>query len=1050
MNFERILVMYDINDEDVVNTVDLSQPTGMTHAAPLETQLPVLELLKDFMSGRTIFRNIMSILLMGANTIICDRTSKVYGQILEKAVHLSLEILILVFEKDLLVADSWRPLYQVHGLYFLLSELVHISQKFNRLSCVQPLDVILSQEHNQVVGLLEYVRYDFLPQIQQCSIKIMSTLSSRMVGLVQLLLKSSAAKCLVEDYAACLESRFDECQVVENSKDDSGVLIMQLLLDNITRPAPNITHLLLKFDVDAPVDRTVLQPKYRYSCLKIILENLEKLSKPDVNALLYEFGFQLLYELCLDPLTAGPTLDLLSLKKYQFFSKHVETIGISPLPKRTKSQALRISSLHQRSWLLKLLALELHIADMAESTHREACLAILFQVFGSVTGGMYMGQNLSVAEEIDVHHAGTATVSKSKVFQLLEIVLFRCPDTAIKYSDFISKMKYDLRVEDILKNPSTSEKGGVYYYSERGDRLIDLAAFHDKIWQVLNLLNPQLGSVGTEFDAGNLKETIQQLLRWGWKYNKNLEEQAAQLHFLAAWSQIVEVSISRRMMFLEDHSGILFGLLDASLGASVSSDCSLKMAVILSQVALTCMAKLLDERFLSPGGVDSDNVTCLDVILVKQLPCGACHSILLKLMMAILRNESSELLRRRQYALLLSYFHYCRSILDPGVPAPVFRLLLHEENDGEDFDLQKVDREQDELARVNFSMLKKEVQGILDVVTRDATQGSEAAKALSLYVLDAFISIDQERFFLGQLQSRGFLRSCLMDISNFTCQDGWHSVDSLQRICTLEAKLALLLRISHKYKKYGGQILISMGVLEHLKSCRVLDIQMKFDLNTALSYQRSLRLGEYKLGRDLAAESDKQQLILTPVLRLVSCLTSLVTLSELFEVKNKIVREVVDFVKSHQSIFGEILMKDASGADALTLEQINLVVHILSKVWPYEENDEYGFIQEIFRLMCVIFSFDGIASGSTQLSQSVESLKNQELLVFQLCFSLCSYLYFLITKKFLRLKHFLDDACRFFLFFPNSIIIFLAATFSLTSPRPPEVYQHVPPQLSKP
>lgn len=41
-----------------------------------------------------------------------------------------------------------------------------------------------------------------------------------------------------------------------------------------------------------------------------------------------------------------------------------------------------------------------------------------------------------------------------------------------------------MKVDDILKNPSASEKGGVYYYSERGDRLIDLAAFHDKIWQV--------------------------------------------------------------------------------------------------------------------------------------------------------------------------------------------------------------------------------------------------------------------------------------------------------------------------------------------------------------------------------------------------------------------------------------------------------------------------------------------------------------------------------------------------------------------------------------
>lgn len=41
---------------------------------------------------------------------------------------------------------------------------------------MQPLDIILSQDHNQIVALLEYIRYDFQPQIQLCSIKILSIL----------------------------------------------------------------------------------------------------------------------------------------------------------------------------------------------------------------------------------------------------------------------------------------------------------------------------------------------------------------------------------------------------------------------------------------------------------------------------------------------------------------------------------------------------------------------------------------------------------------------------------------------------------------------------------------------------------------------------------------------------------------------------------------------------------------------------------------------------------------------------------------------------------
>ncbi|KAK2984101.1 hypothetical protein RJ640_018126, partial [Escallonia rubra] len=985
-HFKMMLSMFDIQDEEIDNLVDQPQLSAVVQSASPQMQIPVIELLKDFMSGKTVFRNIMGILSQGVNSIITQRTNQIYGQLLEKAVLLSLEILILVFEKDSVVSDFWRPLYQ-------------------------PLDVILSQDHSQTVALLEYVRYDLQPQIQQCSIKIMSilrhsllTLStscfvfSRMVGLVAVLLKSNSASSLVEDYAACLELRSEECLISEDSSNDLGVLIIQLLIDNISRPAPNITHLLLKFDLDSPVERTSLQPRFHYSCLKVILDILEKLSRPDANALLHEFGLQmtnrimqLLYELCSDPLTCGPTMDLLSNKKYQFFVKHLDTIGVAPLPKRSSTQALRISSLHQRAWLLKLLAIELHTGDMSSSTHREACQSLLAGIYGPYMTGY--GADLHISDSILQYSAGNngaRSIHKSKVLELLEVVQFRSPDTTVKYSQVLATMKYGFLAEDVLGNPATSGKGGIYYYSERGDRLIDLTAFRDKLWQKCNFNNPQLSSFGSEAELNEVRDTIQQLLRWGWKYNKNLEEQAAQLHMLTGWSQIVEVSASRRISYLENRSELL--LLDASLNASGSPDCSLKMALILTQVALTCMAKLRDERFLCPGGMNSDNVTCLDIITTKQLSNGACNSILLKLIMATLRQESSEALRRRQYALLLSYFQYCQHMLDPDVPTIVLQSLLIDELDTEDVDLQKIDKDQAELARANFDILKKEGQAILDLVLRDASQGSESAKTMTLYILDALICIDHEKFFLSQLQSRGFLRSCFSTISNVSFQDSGKSSDPLHRLCILEAELALLLRISHKYGKSGAQVLFSMGALEHIASCKAINIQVK----------GNMRRFEAKSKRYLSVDVHEQRMVITPMLRLLFSLTSLVNTSEYFEVKNKVVREVIDFVKGHQLLFDQLLHEDVSGADEVTMEQINLVVGVLSKVWPFEESDEYGFVQGIFGMMHTLFACDSVALTSASSMRSME--RKSELSTFRLCFSLSSYLYFLVKKKSLRLQ----------------------------------------------
>ncbi|AQK69479.1 Nuclear pore complex protein NUP205 [Zea mays] len=951
-----VLSMYDIKDDDIYASVNTLAPSS------LERQLPLLELLKDFMSGKVAFRNIMNIILVGVDSIINERTTQTYGIILERTVLLSLEIFILVMERDLALADVFRPLYQ-------------------------PLDVILAQSHRQIVALLEFVRYDYLPQIQQCSIKIMGILSSRIVGLVQLLLKADVGKMVIEDYAACLEFRFDDFQVIEDTKDDVGVLTLQLLVDNICRPAPNITHLLLGFDVNGSIEQTVLKPKSQYSCLKIILDNLEKATKPDINSLLHEFSFQLLYELCLDPLTCGPVMDLLSTKKYQFFSKHVGTIGVTPLPKRNSNQSLRISMLHERAWLLKMLALALHISDISSSVYREACMAILYHTFGQCA------ENFQSTSLIHSHDALTSIsdvpAKRNKVLDLLEVLQFRCPDTSTKYPQLLSSLGIESKIEEILRNSATFENGGVYYYSERGDRLIDLDAFREKLLQISQELNSQL----TEPEKAGLKESVHHLLKWAWRYNKNLEEQAAQLHMLTGWSQIVEVAVSRRMSLFEDCSQLLFELLDASLNATTSPDCSVKMAYVLTNVSLTCMAKLRDERFICPAGTDSDAVTCLDIISSKQLPNAACNSLLFKLVMATLRNESSEILRRRQYALLLSYFQYCSSILDSDVPPSVLRFLLLEEQDGDDEDitLQKVLKEHNELAHANFSIIRKEAQAIVDLVTKDAFHGSEAGKALSFYVLDALISIDHEKYFLNQLQSRGILRSCLSDVANYLSKDSSLASESSQRFCTVDAQFSLLLRLSHHYGKHGSQILLSMGALQNLSACNLMGGQKKVNPR-AIS----------KIVKERTGEIDKRSLI-TPVLRIVTSFTSLVDSADFLEVKNKIVREIVDFAKQHQSVFNSILRENMTGTNLLTLEQLSMAVSILSKVWAYEENEECSYIQDLFSLMHSLFSVD---FGILNFMQSPNMIENQksELIAFGLCFSLVSYLYVLATRKNMRFQ----------------------------------------------
>ncbi|KAL5681154.1 hypothetical protein ACJX0J_007539, partial [Zea mays] len=114
------------------------------------------------------------------------------------------------------------------------------------------------------------------------------------------------------------------------------------------------------------------------------------------------------------------------------------------------------------------------------------------------------------------------------VLDLLEVLQFRCFDTSTKYPQLLSSLGIESKIEEILRNSANFENGGVYYYSERGDRLIDLDAFHEKLLQISQELNSQL----TEPEKAGLKESVHCFLKWAWRYNKNLEEQAAQLHML--------------------------------------------------------------------------------------------------------------------------------------------------------------------------------------------------------------------------------------------------------------------------------------------------------------------------------------------------------------------------------------------------------------------------------------------------------------------------------------------------------------------------------------
>lgn len=72
----------------------------------------------------------------------------------------------------------------------------------------------------------------------------------------------------------------------------------------------------------------------------------------------------------------------------------------------------------QRAWLLKLLSLALHVGDINERTHWEACAKILAKIFDCDGGKSILDPDLSYTILPNMEDGRTESVNKNKVFTL--------------------------------------------------------------------------------------------------------------------------------------------------------------------------------------------------------------------------------------------------------------------------------------------------------------------------------------------------------------------------------------------------------------------------------------------------------------------------------------------------------------------------------------------------------------------------------------------------------------------------------------------------------
>eukprot|EP00884_Botryococcus_braunii_P018275 jgi/Botrbrau1/5130/Bobra.0172s0002.1 len=633
---------------------------------------PGMLVMMDLLGERAGLRAALGLVLAGVETALRERREEPWGAAREDALLAALRLIRIAFTYDLDVVAALR-------------KSVHTGQ-------YEPLDVVMRAEVRRIPSLMQYVAYVDNPALQAEAIRISSALASRLPNLPALLLQAPSSGQVPSyleisaGFGICLwESLFTQTTFVplldeeeeenwegeEEGEDIRGNLILQLLLQCCDYPAPNLTHMLLGFNVlEGPhgVAATELDARAPTSCLAALMKAAQSGQLPSSKPQLYEQVLGLLHVLAAAPLSMEPTLSL--LRSSNLLLNQLENIACCPLFDDGKS---RSAQLYQKAALLQLGALGLLRSDPALPNHREYCLSLLSALFLPIQETM-SGQEGDMEE--GQRGARMAEILSTLAYPLAE------PQLSNEVGPEVRRLQQRMGLDVLLASPVPVEEGGIRTFSAHGVPCYDITA----LAKVLRTRYAGQEQDSRRYPGGpaaaanqELREACQSVLRFAIKYNAAAQEAGAQLDALRGWQALCEIAFALRYDLLEIAAGAL-GLGAAAILQEVLEDVleallallpaeGPRLAPSLSEVVRTLMMRL-QEQASHQMGLPSDPGPPL------RVP-ARCHEVLLKLVAALREGRSAEAVRLPLYGAVLHYLQLCRppagspcSTCCPGSPPP--------------------------------------------------------------------------------------------------------------------------------------------------------------------------------------------------------------------------------------------------------------------------------------------------------------------------------------------------------------------------------------------
>ena len=566
---------------------------------------PGRDLMVDFLSDGVTFRGILAVLSVGADYLAAERPTA-HGEALEGCVLACLECVAaaLAMDKSCVNAMRERAVDQTGNERTGGGFGAGAGSDDSSLGAFHsPLDQVMLRDASQCAAAIGYVSYRHNPALALASLKIFAEIAGRTPRLVDLLPRDSRAG-LVQGCASVLELATLVPPPPVGTGDDSvadvvsraGSLVLDVLLENLAAPAPAATHLLLGFDVDGEVENSVLRPfDGEFNCLTVLLEVMEAYPPGVVaaregggsGALEPPGGFEersaghceapelaarLVFELAANEVTSAPTIGLLQswppgapgaaqrlptlLADSLATTPPTDGAGFEP----GSAGSRRAASAHYRSWIMRTAALVLDATAPPPGSFPAASVDDLPPLAAQLTRVA-----LSLGGEPRASESSGNSVERPRMAALELLATLPPPPTPplaaarecarrCRISPDVAATQRELGVHDLLSDRRPFEAGGVLEVTARGDAVIGVRALGARLSEAsrrISMSQAARGGAAGGFDDADRargsvhKEAVQVAVRMARAFNASVEEHAAHVHAVSAWSELVAVCASR-------------------------------------------------------------------------------------------------------------------------------------------------------------------------------------------------------------------------------------------------------------------------------------------------------------------------------------------------------------------------------------------------------------------------------------------------------------------------------------------------------------------------